>query len=339
MTRVRSEVAEREDRSGPFRRKVVQRWNTVKTVDSEKWDVFASPNSSQPISLLSGHPTTDSDNKSVWLAIEPTTRVVGGVISEVYMTRPVKSWLELRRPRIGKDQDADEVDKVMKGLKVIEQQERRKFDKFVGKVEEEEKIPKKRSDDRKPKKVSEEANDDDAVWEGDEDFSDDDDLLADDEEQQKEEVAVEGDEVPGDTKTSADVFARDIAAILAKDKEKEKIAMEEDTLDAELEGIDAGQEDSDSEMVAIPSLTSLMPNIPPQALPALRKPVSKAEDIKARIKDLFWRSEFSAKPAEILAIFPKIKKGSEDYSLLTSALKELADVRDDRLFLKPAFRK
>ena len=339
VTRTRSETSEKVDRSGPFRKKQVQRWNQVKTTDAERWDVFAAGGSTP---LLSGRPAL-GDAKSIWLSIEPTTKVVDGVLHEVYLVKPVSYWLELAKPPAGKDQDADEVERAMKVMKAFDTQERKKFEKFIGeKPEDEEPEGKKKQSKKRPRRAAREPEDALQVgendWEGNEEFSDDDDALADDEEQQKDEKALDAveDEMAPDEEEDKhkvkDKFAEEISRILAAEKDK---LNDDDTLDAELQEM---SEEDEEEMVVVSQSSS--PSIPPTVAPApTTRPLSRQDEIKAKIKDLFWRKEYVVKVTDVLGLFPKIKKGSEEYGFVSSALKDIADVRDGLLYLKMVFRK
>lgn len=352
LTRVRSEIEERNERSGPFKKKIVQRFNAVKTVDVEDWTVY--DGAGKPV--ITGHPSAaDADNKSVWLAVQPSQQIVNGCMQTVYSIHQAKYWLDLRRPPTGRDLDADEVDKEMRKVKVLENQARKHFEKFV--VEKEEEAapkPKRkkpsRSDDPSSSINFQAPRDEEGEWEGEQEFSDDDELLADDEENQKDELGLDVDAddaekskepVDDEDETVHDKFGDDILRILQNEQEKEKNANDENLLDLELEQMGSA-DDEDDDGPKLESGESSPAQLPlpvaqPRPTQARRVPLTKEEEMRARVKDLFWRNEFSLSPEDVKNAIP-IPKGHADYKLLVDSLRDLAEVRAGRLYLRQQFR-
>lgn len=196
-------------------------------------------------------------------------------------------------------------------------------------------------------------------WEGDEAFSDDDDQLFEDEVNANAElnIDVEDDDViknkdaivdEEDEESSRidalfkDALGEDISKLMQDEKTKEKVTDED--LDAELkqfEGDMVDEEEADEvSQQASASRTSTATEGPSTSAPAMiARKVTKEEQIRARIKGMFWRNEYKLKLKDILAQFPGLNRGSEDYQFLTKALKELAEVKDGVLHLKQQYRK
>ena len=350
VTRVISEIEERNERSGPFKKKIVQRFNAVKTVDIEDWTVF--DGLGKPVII--GHPSAaDSDNKSVWLAVQPSQQIVNGSMQTVYSVHHAKYWLDLRRPPTGRDLDADEVDREMRKVKVQDNQERKHFEKFVIDKVEDEPVPKPKrkkttkSDDPVSSINFQAPRDEDGEWEGEQEFSDDDELLADDDDNQKDELGLDVDAddaektkepVDDEDETVQDKFGDDITRILQNEQEKEKNANDENLLDLELEQM--GSDDDDDAPVESGESSPVQFNVaapPTRPVQPRRAPLSKEDEMRARVKDLFWRNEFSLSTDDIRNSIP-IPKGHVDYKLLVDSLRELAEVRGGRLYLRQQFR-
>lgn len=195
--------------------------------------------------------------------------------------------------------------------------------------------------------------DGDGQWEGDEAFSDDDDQLFKDEVNEREELDIddediigEGDQEPVDSEDEEqlfkDTFGEEITKIMHDTHAKEK-NIDEDDLDDELKKYgDLGSPDDEDMPEASQSSSSAppAPSAPAQQAPLIiARKTSKEDQIRARIKGMFWRSEYKLKLKDILAQFPGLNRSSEEYQLLTKSLKDLAEVKDGVLHLKPQFRK
>jgi len=199
-------------------------------------------------------------------------------------------------------------------------------------------------------------------WEGDEAFSDDDEQLFEDEVNANAElnIDVEEDDVIKDKEAIVDeedeetqidllfkdTFGEEISKLMQEEKTKEKVTDED--LDAELKQFegDMVDEEEPTEGAAQPSgqATAVSRKTTPEAT-ATSAPVmvarkaSKEDQMRARIKGMFWRNEYKLKLKDILALFPGLNRGSEDYQFLTKALKDLAEVKDGVLHLKQQYRK
>lgn len=200
------------------------------------------------------------------------------------------------------------------------------------------------------------ARDIDGEWEGEEAFSDDDDQLYDDEVNAHVElgIEVEDDDVEKDKAAPEeddleaqaeelfkDAFGSEIEQLIHKEQEKEHVA--EEDLDDELKKYEASMEE-DEELVEDESpdidRESAKPKTAGRAEPPLiTRKTTKEEQMRARIKGMFWRSEYKLKLKDVLSQFPGLNRASEDYQYLTKALKDLADVQDGVLHLKQQFRK
>ena len=72
---------------------------------------------------------------------------------------------------------------------------------------------------------------------------------------------------------------------------------------------------------------------------ALKKPqISKEEEIRARVKDLFFRNEFALEISQVTVTFP-FQRGSDEYTILFKIIKEVADVVERKLYLKSQYRR
>ena len=188
----------------------------------------------------------------------------------------------------------------------------------------------------------------DGEWEGEEAFSDDDETLFRDETNENVELGidVEDDDVEKDKEVVDDedldaqavelfksTFGSEIEKLMHQEQEKEHVA--DDELDNELSqyaGLEEREEGAEVELSkSAPSSQT--------AAATVRKTVSKEEQIRARVKGMFWRNDNKLKLREILSQFPGLSKTSEDYQFLTKALRDLAEVQGDVLNLKQQFRK
>jgi hypothetical protein len=189
----------------------------------------------------------------------------------------------------------------------------------------------------------------DGEWEGAEAFSDDDEQLFEDEANANLglEIDVEDDDVEKDNDVRDDedldaqaedlfrnAFGLEIQKLIHNEQEKEHVA--EDELDDELSkyaSLSPDQEEEEEAEISTESRSAPAPST------ALRKAGSKEEQIRARVKGMFWRNDNQLKLKEVLTQFPGLSKASEEYQFLTKALRDLADVQGDRLILKQQFRK
>ena len=192
-------------------------------------------------------------------------------------------------------------------------------------------------------------NDKEGGWEGEEAFSDDDDQLFDDEANAHVELGmeVEDDDVERDRNTPdeeevlKDAFGSEIEKIMHEEQEKEHVA--EDELDDELKKY--AESDMGDDQPEVGGEDEAEAATKPPARPAKPEPpmmarkTTKEEQIRARVKGMFWRNEYKLKLKDILAQFPGLNRAAEEYQHLTRALKDLADVKDGVLHLKQQFRK
>ena len=188
----------------------------------------------------------------------------------------------------------------------------------------------------------------DGEWEGEEEFSDDDekDIAAGDEETNKAEEEVRGtieveEEDVADLKAVdhdtffKDTFGDEISKIIKQELQKSNV--NEDDLDAELGQFERGADDEEEDEQEIRK-EGLKLTFAPKEQPVLRK-VTKEDQIRARVKGMFWRNEYKLKLKDVLAQFPGLSRNSEEYQFLTRALKDLSDVVDNVLQLKEQYRK
>jgi hypothetical protein len=190
-------------------------------------------------------------------------------------------------------------------------------------------------------------------WEGEEAFSDDDEQLGGDEANEHAELGidVEDDDVekdkvaPEDDDLEAqaeelfkDTFGQEIQKLMVDEQQKEHVG--EDDLDDEL-GKYAGLADEDEEAPTPEDegAAVVKTGAKPEAAPTTARKTSKEEQIRARVKGMFWRNEYKLKLKDILAQFPGLNRASEEYQFLTKALKDLAEVKDGVLHLRQQFRK
>ena len=186
-------------------------------------------------------------------------------------------------------------------------------------------------------------------WEGEEAFSDDDEQLFDDEANANVglDIDVEDDDVENDKEARDDedldaqaeelfknTFGSEVEKLIHNEQEKEHVADED--LDDELSKYAADltpeAEEEEKEEGAKPPAGEA-------AAPVTKRPTSKEEQIRARVKGMFWRNDNKLKLKEVLTQFPGLNKASEEYQFLTKALRDLADVQKDMLVLKQQFRK
>jgi hypothetical protein len=139
-----------------------------------------------------------------------------------------------------------------------------------------------------------------------------------------------------------DTFGEEISKIMNEENAKEKGAAEED-LDDELKqyGGSSGEDEEESaqpttDVTIVQQLQATQPVAAPVMV--VRK-TTKEDQMRARIKGMFWRNEYKLKLKDVLAQFPGLNRASEDYQFLTKALKDLAEVKDGVLHLKQQFRK
>jgi hypothetical protein len=189
-------------------------------------------------------------------------------------------------------------------------------------------------------------------WEGDEAFSDDDDELFKDDVNDNEELDIDDEDIVTDDHKDAfdsededqlikDAFGDEISKIMHDTHEKEKNVDEQD-LDDELKkyGDEMGSLDEDESMTPEPVSSSSKPAPVAQQPPLIiARKTSKEDQIRARVKGMFWRNEYKLKLKDILAQFPGLSRTSEEYQHLTKSLKDLAEVKDGVLHLKPQYRK
>jgi hypothetical protein len=266
-------------------------------------------------------------SQSTWLALERQN-------DGSFIVRPVVSWISMKKSVPSAD-DGD-VDKQMKLRKQKELREKKTFEKRFNKDVETDEVAgtsksKKRSPKHKRVKHDDGGHNQDNDWEGNEEFSDDDELVS-DEEQQKEEIAVdvEDDVNIGDIdskKKTKNTFGLEISKILEKEKEKAEEAEE-----TEIQ-YQPDFEDSDEDMES----TSPIQETPVKPIP-VKPQISKEEEIRARIKDLFYRNEFSLEISQVTQTFP-FARGSEEYTILFKIVKEIADVVERKLYLKSQYRR
>lgn len=189
-------------------------------------------------------------------------------------------------------------------------------------------------------------------WEGEEAFSDDDDQLFIDETNANVglDIDVEDDDVEKDKDAPDEedleaqaeelfrnTFGSEVEKLISQDKEKEQV--DDQDLDDELSKYaadptpDADEEENEEKTEGQKETPSA------GAAPVARRQASKEEQIRARVKGMFWRNDNKLKLKEVLTQFPGLNKASEDYQFLTKALRDLADVQGDSLVLKQQFRK
>jgi hypothetical protein len=180
-------------------------------------------------------------------------------------------------------------------------------------------------------------------WEGEEAFSDDEEAFVEDHANIEHDIEVSDEDVEKDKTVPddedmdvqaeellKDSFGAEIEKIIHGEQKKESVA--DDDLDKELkEFADETEEEENIEDITLESV----PPIPKQqSVPAVSMNASKEEQIRARVKGMFWRSEYKLKLKDVLAQFPGLNRTSEDYIYLTKALKDLAEVKDGVLHLK-----
>jgi len=198
-------------------------------------------------------------------------------------------------------------------------------------------------------------------WEGDEAFSDDDEQLFEDEVNAKVEldIEVEDDDVVKDKEALVvddevdidtveldmlfkDTFGDEVLKLINEEHAKEKGTAEED-LDDELQQYGGSSGDDEEDMadgqVQAPVAAASASSTPPAAPVMVVRKTTKEDQMRARIKGMFWRNEYKLKLKDVLAQFPGLNRASEDYQFLTKALKDLAEVKDGMLHLKQQFRK
>jgi hypothetical protein len=198
------------------------------------------------------------------------------------------------------------------------------------------------------------ARDVDGEWEGEEAFSDDDEKLFDDEvnanvelgievsddDVEKDKVVPEDDDLEAQAETLfKDTFGSEVEKLIHNEQEKEHVA--EEDLDDELkkfEGLSDEEEQQEETKEDTRTETAKKAPIRPEPQLILKKS-TKEEQIRARIKAMFWRNEYKLKLRDVLSQFPGLNRNSEDYQFLTKALKDLADITDGVLHLKQQFRK
>lgn len=187
-------------------------------------------------------------------------------------------------------------------------------------------------------------------WEGEEAFSDDDEQILDeqanynlehdievsDEDVDRDKAAPEDEDVEAQSKNLLkDAFGDEIEKIIQEEYQKEHIA--DDDLDIELKKFSNVDEDEECSLEVLRE--SPVPSAKKGSVPAVEIITSKDEQIRARVKGMFWRSEYKLKLKDVLSQFPGLNRSSEEYQFLTKALKDLADVRDGELHLKKQYRK
>ena len=185
-------------------------------------------------------------------------------------------------------------------------------------------------------------------WEGEEAFSDDDDQLFEEDVREELNIDVEDEDIEKDHEAPDDedldaqaeelfknAFGSEIKQIIEEENDKEHVADED--LDDELSkyAADVSPEEEEGEGGQETSKITPVPTAPP----VTRKPASKEEQIRARVKGMFWRNDNKLKAKEVLSQFPGINKASEEYQFLTKALRDLAELQGDVLILKQQFRK
>ena len=194
-------------------------------------------------------------------------------------------------------------------------------------------------------------------WEGDKAFSDDDEQLFEDEINANAElnIDVDEDDVVKDKEAIVDeedqearmdllfkdAFGEEILKLMQSEKTKEKVTDED--LDDELkqfegEMVDEEEQEEEAQAQSIVSRKST-PEATTTAPVMVARKATKDDQIRARIKGMFWRNEYKLKLKDILGQFPGLNRGSEDYQFLTKALKDLAEVKDGVLHLKQQYRK
>ena len=183
-------------------------------------------------------------------------------------------------------------------------------------------------------------------WEGEEAFSDDDDQMFLDEVNDKEELDIEvedgdverdGEEMVEEDALFKDTFGDEISKIMSEENEKK---VGEDDLDDELKKFgDLDVEDDDEEEAGeVKTVVAAKPAVQEAPVMVVRK-TTKEDQIRARVKGMFWRNEYKLKLKDVLSQFPGLNRASEDYQYLTKSLKDLAEVKDGVLHLKPQYRK
>ena len=190
----------------------------------------------------------------------------------------------------------------------------------------------------------------DGEWEGEEAFSDDDELVVDEANADTElNIDVEEDDVEKDHEgrdhedldtLAEELFKNALGSEIKQlmEGEQGRESVEEEELDDELRkyASDLGPEDEmEEEGETAPGKRTPTPS----AAPLARKQASKEDQIRARVKGMFWRNDNKLKPKDVLSQFPGIHKASEEYQYLTKALRDLADIQADVLVLKQQFRK
>lgn len=187
-------------------------------------------------------------------------------------------------------------------------------------------------------------------WEGEQEFSDDE---VEEEEPDKNEELIRGtievedqDVVDKENEVDEealvkDTFGDEIAKIMLNEHQKENI--DEEALDDELNqfatsGSPDDDMDDETDEPIPPVVVSAKRPLTKEPIVPVRK-TSKEDQIRARVKGMFWRNEYKLKLKDILSQFPGLSRTSEEYQYLTKSLKELADVVDNVLHLKQQFRK
>lgn len=188
-------------------------------------------------------------------------------------------------------------------------------------------------------------------WEGEEAFSDDDEQLFEDEANANLDLGIDVEE--DDVEKDHDVrdeddldaeakdffkntFGSEIEKLIHQEQEKEHVA--DDELDDELSKYAGEAEEEEEEQAAgVQPSSSVAGTI--QIAASIRKTASREEQIRARVKGMFWRNDNKLKLREILGQFPGLSKTSEEYQYLTKALRDIAEVKGDILHLKQQFRK
>lgn len=189
-------------------------------------------------------------------------------------------------------------------------------------------------------------------WEGEEAFSDDDEALFEDSAANANaelDIEVSDDDVEKDKTASfdydeaqteelfKDAFGDEIVKIIHDEYQKEHVA--DDDLDSELKKFGNLEEEDETDIVQETPASGESASKPPASAPSVSRKTSKEEQVRARIKGMFWRSEYKLKLKDILAQFPGLNRTSEEYQYLTKALKDLAEVKEGVLHLKPQYRK
>ena len=194
-------------------------------------------------------------------------------------------------------------------------------------------------------------------WEGDEAFSDDDEQLFEDEINANAElnIDVDEDDVVKDKEAIVDeedqearmdllfkdAFGEEILKLMQSEKTKEKVTDED--LDDELKQFEGEMVDEEEQEEEAQAQSTVSRKSTPEATTTapvmVARKATKEDQIRARIKGMFWRNEYKLKLKDILGQFPGLNRGSEDYQFLTKALKDLAEVKDGVLHLKQQYRK